>query len=77
MVSPEIAIEKILETGLLGAFLVLAGISIVFLYKKVDKLQEKRLDDMKDVWKEDVKFRAELKLLIQSILDILRGGHKS
>ena len=73
MTGTEIAIGKILETGLLGALLVLTGVGIILLFRKVDKLQEKRLDDVKEVWKEDVKFRAELKVLIQSILDLLRG----
>jgi len=69
--------EELLTTiateGLIGVFLVLAMIVIFFLYKETRKERDGRLTDMKDVWQEDVRFRSELKVLIQNILDILRG----
>jgi len=57
----------------LGVLFVLALIVIFFLYKEARKERSDRLIDMKDVWQQDVKFRSELKILIQNILDILRG----
>lgn len=68
----DTALQKILENGLLGALLVIAFIVIFFLYKETKKERDDRLNEMKDVWQKDVEYRAELKNLIQSILDLLR-----
>lgn len=72
--------EGLLETlaaqGLLGILLVLAIIVIYTLYKETKEERDSRLEDMKTVWTEDVKFRSEIKSLIQNILDILRGSQK-
>ena len=70
----DIAVDRILETGLLGALLVISGICIVYLYKELKTSRLARLQDMKDVWQEDIKFRSELKSLLDNILDILRKG---
>lgn len=70
----DVAINRILETGLLGALLVLTGICIIYLYKELRIERNARLQDMKEVWQEDIKFRTELKSLLDSILDILRKG---
>lgn len=66
-------LETIATQGLLGCFLVLALIAILFLYKETKKERDCRLEDMKAVWQEDVKFRSELKVLLDSILEILRS----
>jgi len=66
-------LENIASQGLLGILLVLALIVIFCLYKENRNERSDRLEDMKGVWQDDVKFRTELKVLIQSILDILRG----
>lgn len=68
----DTALQKILENGLLGALLVVAFVVIFFLYKETKKERDDRLGEMKDVWQKDVEYRAELKNLIQSILDLLR-----
>lgn len=68
----DTALQKILENGLLGALLVVAFVVIFFLYKETKKERDDRLSEMKDVWQKDVEYRAELKNLIQSILDLLR-----
>jgi hypothetical protein len=52
--------------------LVLALLAIYFLYKEAKKEREDRLVDMKNVWQKDVEYRAELRNLIQTILDLLR-----
>lgn len=67
---------QIATQGLLGLLLVLALIVIYTLYKETKEERDSRLDDMKEVWTEDVKFRSEIKSLIQNILDILRGQSK-
>lgn len=66
-------LETIATQGLLGVFLVLALVAIFFLYKETRSERNARLEDMKAVWQGDVKFRAELKVLLDSILDILRS----
>ena len=69
--------EELLKTiatqGLLGIFLVLALAAIFFLYKEAKSERDARLTDMKDVWQNDVSFRSELRVLLGSILDILRS----
>ena len=67
-------ISSLTDYGLLGLLLAIALGTIFFLYKDLSKSKENRLKDIKDVWGEDIKFREELKSLIQSILDILRSG---
>ena len=66
-------LKVLASNGLLGVLLVLAMFAIWYLYRENKEERNARLDDMKDVWQEDIKFRAELKALIQNILDILRG----
>ena len=68
----ESALQRIIESGILGALLVIAFVVIFFLYKETKKERNDRLSEMKDVWQKDVEYRAELKNLIQSILDLLR-----
>ncbi len=69
-------IEKLADYGLLGLLLALSLGAIIFLYKDAKKERDDRLNDMKDVWTQDVAYREELKGLIQNILDLLRGGTK-
>jgi len=65
-------IEELLKTiagqGLSGVLLVLALITIFFLYKETKSERNARLKDVKDVWQEDVKFKAEIKVILESIL---------
>jgi O-antigen ligase len=68
----ETALQRIVESGILGALLVIAFIVIFFLYKETKIERNDRLKEMKDVWQKDLEYRAELKNLIQSILDLLR-----
>jgi len=67
-------ISSLTDYGLLGLLLAIALITIFFLYKDLSKSRDGRLSDVKNVLGEDIKFRQELKSLIQSILDILRSG---
>lgn len=69
--TPEL-LQSLAEKGILGLLLVIALITIFFLYKETKIERNDRLTDMKDVWQKDVEYRAELKNLIQSILDLLR-----
>lgn len=69
----EQLLVKLAENGLLGIILVLALGAMFYLYKETKKERNDRLLDMKDVWKQDVEYRAELKNLIQTILDLLRA----
>ena len=55
------AIGKILETGLLGALIIIEGGAIAFLYKENKKETKEWIDYLKQAWQEDVKFRVELR----------------
>jgi len=67
-------VSELADYGLLGLLLAIALGTIFFLYKDLSKSRDGRLSDVKNVLGEDIKFRQELKSLIQSILDILRSG---
>ena len=74
------AIQRILETGLLGALLLICGGIIFFLYKELKHEKNERLKDFKEINKEDIKLRIEskntldiLKNTINIMLEILRG----
>jgi len=66
-------LEIIAGQGLPGIFLVLALITIFFLYKETKSERNARLKDIKEVWQEDIRFRSELKSLLDSILETLRS----
>ena len=69
----ETALQRILETGLLGAFLVLALATIFYLFKELRKERLDRLEDMKEIWKGDLTFREEIKNTLNNIVSLLRG----
>ena len=69
----ETALEKILESGLLGAFLVLTLIVIAYLYRELNKERSDRLNDLKEVWKGDLVFREQIKQTLENISELLRG----
>lgn len=66
------AISKILETGLLGAIVIVLGFVIVFLYKELDKSKKERLDDWQRHDQEDNKVISEVRVFMQRILDLLQ-----
>jgi hypothetical protein len=69
--------EQLLETiatqGILGIFLVLALVTIYFLYCEVRKERNSRLDDLKSIWEGDIKERVEQRGLLDTILELLRN----
>lgn len=67
------ALQNILETGLLGALLVLALTTIFYLFRELRKERKDRLEDLKEVWKGDLVFREEIKNTLKMITDLLRG----
>lgn len=69
----ESAIQQILETGLLGALLVLALVTIFYLFKELRAERQSRLDDLKEVWKGDLVFRGQIKQTLENITELLRG----
>jgi len=64
---------NILTQGLLGVLLVGALIVIFYLYKELKCARNDHLMSMQEMWKDAMTYRAELKSLIQNILDILRN----
>jgi preprotein translocase subunit YajC len=69
----ESALQNILESGLLGAMLVIALGVIAFLYRELSKEKQDRLDDLKEVWKGDLVFREQIKQTLENITELLRG----
>ena len=67
------AIQRVLETGLLGALLLIFGGIIFFLYKELKHEKDERLKDFKEISKEDIKLRIEQKNTLDIMLEILRG----
>jgi len=67
------AVQQILESGLLGVLLILSWSIIFFLYKELKGERLSRMTDIKQVWQEDIRFRGELKALLDTILEILRS----
>ena len=67
------AFQKVLETGLLGAFLVISFMVIVYLYRELTKERSERLADLKEVWKGDLVFREQIKQTLENITSLLRG----
>jgi len=67
------AVQQILESGLLGVLLILSWSIIFFLYKELKGERLSRMTDIKQVWQEDIRFRGELKSLLDTILEILRS----
>lgn len=66
------ALIQILESGIVGAMLVICLIAIGFLYRENQKIRDARLQDLKDVWAKDMEMRSEIKSLLENILQILR-----
>jgi len=66
-------LETIANQGLSGTLLVLALVTIFFLYKETKSERNARLKEIKEVWQEDVKFKLELKALLGTILETLRS----
>jgi len=69
----ENLLEELSENGVLGILLAISMFCIFFLYKEAKKERDNRLKDMKEVWQADVNFRSELKVLLDSILEILKS----
>jgi hypothetical protein len=69
----ESAFQQVLETGLLGAFLVISFMVIVYLYRELTKERSERLADLKEVWKGDLVFREQIKQTLENITSLLRG----
>jgi hypothetical protein len=68
----ETLLQNIAEQGLLGLLLVLSFFVICYLYKENKEEREQRLVDTKELIKDDVLYKSEIRQLIQNILDLLR-----
>ena len=68
----ENSLSKLAETGLLGVLLVIAFITIGFLYKEAKNERESRLKDLQEYTKTDRAFINEIKQTLDSILSLLR-----
>ena len=66
-------LKNIATQGILGGFLTLALTTIYFLYKEIRKEKEARIEDLKSILQTGIKYKAELKSLLDTILEILRS----
>ena len=73
MMQPENAFQQILESGLLGAMLVITMLAIAYLYRELVRERSDRLNDLKEVWKGDLVFREQIKQTLENITELLRG----
>lgn len=69
----ESAFTQILESGLLGAMLVITMLAIAYLYRELVRERSDRLNDLKEVWKGDLVFREQIKQTLENITELLRG----
>lgn len=69
----ESAFQRILETGLLGALLVLSLFAVAYLFRELRSERLQRLEDLKEVWKGDLVFREQIKTTLDNITQLLRG----
>ncbi len=67
------SLTNLAKNGVLGLLLVIAMVTIFYLYREAKQERNDRLKDMKEVWQADVNFRSELKVLLDSILQILKS----
>jgi hypothetical protein len=72
----ETATAKILETGLLGAIIVIEGLIIWYQYKRGNDQEDKHFGDMKEVWNNDVKWREEIKTMLNNFFELIKGVKK-
>lgn len=70
----ESALQQILESGLLGAMLVLALIAVGFLFRELQKERTNRLEDLKEIWRGDLAFREQIKQTLENITALLSKG---
>jgi len=72
----ESTLQQLAETGILGLLLVIALITIVFLYKENKKERDDRLNDLKLYNSEDKLFIAQIKETLENVLSLIRGNQK-
>ena len=66
------AFAQLLETGILGAMLVLSLMAVVYLFRVIRQQDNERFTELKEIWQKDLEFRAEITNLLNNILDLLR-----
>ena len=69
----DAALNKLIETGILGVLLVITLVTIFFLYKENKKERDDRLIDLKEYTNEDRLFIAQIKETLENVLTLLRG----
>ncbi len=72
----DVALQRLVDSGILGVLLVLSLITISFLYNENKKERESRLNDLKQYSTNDQLFIAQIKQTLENILDLIRGSNK-
>ncbi len=63
----ETAVAKILETGLLGAIIIILGIVVVFLYNELIKSKDARFNDQRENKENIFILTKDMKPLLENI----------
>ena len=66
-------LSDLAQNGILGLLLTLAILGLIFFYREIKNERKERLDDLKEIWEKDLQYRQEIKNLINSIFELLRG----
>ncbi len=68
------ALKAIIESGLLGALLVVALLTVAFMYRENKALQEKRIDDLRIARDAIVEPLGAVKRTVELILDAVQDN---
>lgn len=64
-------VQQLADQGILGLLLALALIAVVYLYKDLKKERTARIEDMREIAQNDIRYRNELKTLLNKIIEIV------
>lgn len=70
------SLQRLVDSGILGVLLVIALLTIAFLYNENKKERQERLNDLKGYTSTDQLFIAQIKETIENILTLIRGTQK-
>lgn len=68
------ALKAIIESGLLGALLVVALLTVAFMYRENKALQEKRIDDLRTARDAIAEPLGAVKRTVELILDAVQDN---
>jgi len=67
-------LSQVAQSGLLGVLLIISLIAVFYLYKEARSERDDRLADLKLYSSEDRKFIQEVKIILEEILNSIKGA---